>query len=1016
MQLRLRKGMRAATWNVRTLRHDGGCEQLALSLLQYRVDVACLQELRLPGCGSIDLRTPHPIDSEDSLSSHRLLFSGPRDGSGQAGVGIAVTQSSQVLLWKPVSHRLAYARIAAAPINLSMITAYAPTNCADDVDKDAFYAELSNLIAAVPRSDVLVLAGDFNARVGARLSHEMKHVGPFVYNETRTDNGDRLTELAVSNDLCLISTMFRKKRHRLVTWKSNDHRTVSQIDHLLVSRRWRSSVMDVSTHWRKLTLCSDHALVVSQFRVRLCRRPKAQLPPKIDVAKLSQPAVQSCFQVALANRLATLDDNETAGIDNQWHDLATAMSGAAVESIGRLKHRTKVWITRRSLDAFKKRTDARDRGASREELRQLNRRVTEAVRRDRNEYFAQIAEECNNAARAGNSRKLFQTVKRLAGKRAVVSDSLCASDGTELKSTEEKVARWREYFTTLLNCAPPSRPLEGLTVEDPMQLPDGPPSAAEIAAVIKTLRNGKAAGGDGLAPELYRYGGNALIERLEMLLHNVWETERIPSAWRTAVIIPLHKKGDRAVCSNYRGISLLSIALKILEAVLLRRLRPKYDEKIARENQAGFRVSRGCCDQIFTLRQLIEMRYEYRKPTILVFIDFKAAFDSVDRSAIWAVAESVGVPAKTIRVLKGMYTDTLCRVRAYGSMSDSFVVDTGVRQGGVLSPFLFNMLIDCVMRIATAEPGVGGVDVQGQTERLYDLDYADDIVLLAESEKEAQLLLDRVSQTAARVGLVINSAKTKVMACSTSLVPKISLDGAVLEVVDYFTYLGSRLAPNGDASGEIRIRIGKASSVFLPLSKPLWGRRDVLLRVKRRVFDACVLSVLLYGCETWGTKSEDNRRLSSFIFRGFRRMLRIPVTARVPNADLAAMANWRLPIEGVLRERRLRWCGHVLRMDGARLARRVLLAEPRWLSDWRRPAVGPRLSWRRLVGQELADCFRCLRARHRRSVGQGLADSLRCLDMRPGLWRDSWPRQCVGAANDRDVWRAVIDFAVVQHP
>ena len=101
-RLRLRKAIRTATWNVRTLLQEGGCEQLALSLLQYRVDVACLQELqRLPGYGSIDLRIPHPNDPDDSVLSHRLLFSGPRDGSGQAGVGIAVTQSSQVLLWKP---------------------------------------------------------------------------------------------------------------------------------------------------------------------------------------------------------------------------------------------------------------------------------------------------------------------------------------------------------------------------------------------------------------------------------------------------------------------------------------------------------------------------------------------------------------------------------------------------------------------------------------------------------------------------------------------------------------------------------------------------------------------------------------------------------------------------------------------------------------------------------------------------------------------------------------------------
>lgn len=360
-----------------------------------------------------------------------------------------------------------------------------------------------------------------------------------------------------------------------------------------------------------------------------------------------------------------------------------------------------------------------------------------------------------------------------------------------------------------------------------------------------------------------------------------------------------------------------------------------------------------------------------------------------------------------VRVLKDMYAGTLCRVRAHGSMSDSFAVDTGVRQGGVLSPFLFNMLVDHVMRSATAEPCVGGVDVQGRTERLFDLDYADDIVLLAETESEAQLLLDRVARCAAQVGLVINVQKTKVMACSMPLIPSISLDGAALQVVDDFTYLGSKLEPNGDASDEVRSRIGKATGVFLPLSKPLWGRRDVHLSVKRKVFDACVLSVLLYGCETWATKVEDNRRLSAFIFRGFRRMLRIPATARVSNAEVAEVMRWRLPIERVLQERRLRWCGHVLRMDDKRLAKQVLLAEPHRLESWRRPAVGPRRSWRRLVGQELADSFRHLRARRRYAAWQpdNPLQHLRDLRVRPGVWRDSWPRLCVGAASDRNFWR-----------
>jgi hypothetical protein len=95
-------------------------------------------------------------------------------------------------------------------------------------------------------------------------------------------------------------------------------------------------------------------------------------------------------------------------------------------------------------------------------------------------------------------------------------------------------------------------------------------------------------------------------------------------------------KGDRTQCENYRGISLLPIATKILEAVVAKRLKEVIDSSL-RDNQCGFRKSRSCADQIFGLRQVIEQRYEFRRPTYICFVDFKAAFDSVDRAGMWHI-------------------------------------------------------------------------------------------------------------------------------------------------------------------------------------------------------------------------------------------------------------------------------------------------------------------------------------------------------------------------------------------
>ena len=129
-------------------------------------------------------------------------------------------------------------------------------------------------------------------------------------------------------------------------------------------------------------------------------------------------------------------------------------------------------------------------------------------------------------------------------------------------------------------------------------------------------------------------------------------------------------------CENYRGISLLRIAFKIIESVLLYRLRP-LDKPVARDYQAGFCSGRGCRSQIFALRQILEQRNEYTRKIVMVFIDFKSAFDSIDRSAIWQILEQLGLPQKILAILKEMYTITYCQIRACGSFSEKFVT-TGV--------------------------------------------------------------------------------------------------------------------------------------------------------------------------------------------------------------------------------------------------------------------------------------------------------------------------------------------------
>ena len=197
------------------------------------------------------------------------------------------------------------------------------------------------------------------------------------------------------------------------------------------------------------------------------------------------------------------------------------------------------------------------------------------------------------------------------------------------------------------------------------------PTKNEITHALRELQNRRAGGCDGIPPELYKEGGEALIDMLKSLLDDIWDSEQIPDEWRTSVLLPFHKKGDTQICSNYRGISLLCIGFKLLETILLARLREAY-EPAARDNQAGFREKRGCRDQVFALRQILEQRSEFNRSTVMTFIDFKAAFDSVNRNAIWQIFERLGMPQKIANIIRNMYTDTNSIVKMNNNLSNPF--------------------------------------------------------------------------------------------------------------------------------------------------------------------------------------------------------------------------------------------------------------------------------------------------------------------------------------------------------
>ena len=284
----------------------------------------------------------------------------------------------------------------------------------------------------------------------------------------------------------------------------------------------------------------------------------------------------------------------------------------------------------------------------------------------------------------------------------------------------------------------------------------------EVRKAVKQMKCKEASGGDGIPAEVYKHGGTALVRHLHRLFLKIWKNEEVPQELKDASIVTIFKKESRTECGNYRGISLLSVAGKILAKVLLNRLQP-LSETIIPETQCGFRPGRGTTDMIFPARQVQEKCREQGRDLCLAFIDLTKAFDSVNREALWACLARLGYTPKFVNITRQLHEGMKGCVLYEGEQSGSCIINTGVKQGCVIAPTLFSIFLAACISLAAVDQakGVGIIyrtdgelfnmrrlkaKTKVKATSIVDLQYADECAIAAHTEVDLQNTLDAFSE------------------------------------------------------------------------------------------------------------------------------------------------------------------------------------------------------------------------------------------------------------------------------
>ena len=215
---------------------------------------------------------------------------------------------------------------------------------------------------------------------------------------------------------------------------------------------------------------------------------------------------------------------------------------------------------------------------------------------------------------------------------------------------------------------------------------------------------------------------------------------------------------------------------------------------------AGFRKGRGNRDQIANIHWIIKKAREFQKNIYFCFIDYAKAFDSVDHNKLWKILKDMGIPDHLTCLLRDLYAGQEATVRTGHGTTDWFQIRKGVHQGCILSPCLFDFYAEYMMRNAGLEEEQAGIKIAGRN--INNFRYADDTILMAESEEELKSLLMKLREESEKAGLKLNIQKTKIMASGP--ITSWEIDGGTVKTGSDFILGGSKITADGDCSHEIK--------------------------------------------------------------------------------------------------------------------------------------------------------------------------------------------------------------------
>jgi hypothetical protein len=554
------------------------------------------------------------------------------------------------------------------------------------------------------------------------------------------------------------------------------------------------------------------------------------------------------------------------------------------------------------------------------------------------------------------------------------------ADGTMAKTDKENAKVMFKHFEQVTNQQDLSsyNPLilDKIPTRPTQTAMDITPTTIEIQHALRKMQYEKSPGTNGIPTEAFKCLTGTNYQFFEDTITVFWKNDQFqPIDFQQIKLSVLPKKGNLSDPNKWRGIALGDIAAKCISSIIATRL-TKCLTTFGIDEQCGSLFGKGCANATFLLKLALQTLHKHNQESFALFVDLVKAYDTVNRELLWQILKKLGIPPQMIKVLQKLYNNVMYHMKI-GGKKTIFLSTCGVKQGNNLGPILFIFLMQAVAttldnKWTFQKPdfrwhGIKKVGTPKHNPRLnkgtnyktkgtpfsfWKSYYVNDAAFIFLNRQDLQTASSLITTHFRRFGLTVhcgdhrNNKPSKIEAMHIPAPGQKSTKNDTADInIDEnhffsfcknFKYLGTNFSPKLDNSNDIKKRIDQAQRAYYALNRNVLRNNKIPIHLRHRIYNAIVVNLLLWGCESWALKEEDCRKLEVCHHRCLRRMLKITIyqvkEEKISNKEVRKKLNNCYTISQMIELRRARWLEKISHMNDKRAPRKLIVA---WIPNVR---------------------------------------------------------------------------------